>query len=76
MSMRFSGCDLLIINSFELHLRLRGKGIGRSAIDRTIDIFVAGCGLVACKPWPLGFWPLNETRIHLLSMAQSRSGAP
>ncbi|SRR6266498_546886 len=46
-----SGCDLLIIDCVEIHPRLRGKGIGVSAIDRTIDIFGAGCGLVACKPW-------------------------
>jgi hypothetical protein len=25
------------------------------AIERTIAIFGAGCGLVACKPWPLQF---------------------
>jgi hypothetical protein len=64
------------MDSLELHSRLRGQGIDRSAIDRTIDTFVAGSGLVACKPWPLGFWPLSETRIYLLSMAQRRSGAP
>src|ERR1700692_92135 len=78
MSMRLPDRNVLTIDSLELHSRLRGQGIGRSAIDRTIDIFVAGCGLVACKTWPLGFWPLSETRIHLLSlsMAQRRSGAP
>src|SRR5207253_760766 len=102
-----SGCDLLIIDCVEIHPRLRGKGIGLSAIDRTIDIFGAGCGLVACKPWPLqftpaftrdrkalkrlkvpdigrdealrklreywsrlGFWPLGDTGIYLLSMTQ------
>jgi hypothetical protein len=103
----------LIIDSLELHPRLREQGISRSGIDRPIDIFGAGCGLVACKPWPLqftpaftrdrkalkglkappverdesvrksrahwsrlGFWPLGETGIHLLSMARRRSGAP
>ena len=28
-----------------------------SAINRTIDVFGAGCELVACKPWPLQFTP-------------------
>jgi len=105
--------DLLIIDCVEIHPKLRGHGIGQSAIDRTIDIFGTGCGLVACKPWPLqftpaftcdrkalkrlkapcvgrdeaihklrtywcklGFWPLDETGIYLLSMAHRRSGGP
>ena len=108
-----SGCDLLIIDCVEVHPRLRGTGVGQSAIDRTIDIFGPGCGLVACKPWSLqftpavgsdrkalrrlkatnigrdeavrklraywsriGFWPLGETGIHLLSIAQRGSGGP
>ena len=41
----------------EVHPKLRGRGIGRSVVDRTIDIFGAGCGLVACRPWPLQFTP-------------------
>lgn len=106
-------CDLLIIDCVEVHPKLRGHGIGPSAIDRTIDIFGAGCGLVACKPWPLqftpayardrkalkrlkapcvgrndaiqklraywsrlGFWPLGESGIYLLSMTQRGSGRP
>jgi predicted GNAT family acetyltransferase len=106
-------CDLLIIDCVEVHPKLRGRGIGPSVIDRTIDIFGAGCGLVACKPWPLqftpactrdrkalkrlkapsvgrddaihklrtywsrlGFWPLGESGIYLLSMAQRVSGGP
>lgn len=50
-------CNLLIIDCVEIHPKLRGHGIGSSAIDRMIDIFGAGCGLVACKPWPLQFTP-------------------
>ena len=106
-------CDLLIIDCVEVDPGFRGQGIGLSAIDRTIDIFGAGCGLVACKPWPLqftpafardrkalkklkapnvgrdeavgklraywshlGFWPLGETGIYLLGMAQRGSGGP
>jgi GNAT superfamily N-acetyltransferase len=102
-----SGCDLLIIDCVEIHPRWRGLGVGPAAVDRTIDIFGPGCGLVACKPWPLqftptfardqkaltklkapgvgrdeavrklraywsrlGFWPLGETGIHVLGMAQ------
>jgi len=105
--------DLLIIDCVEIHPKLRGRGIGPSAIGRTIDIFGAGCGLVACKPWPLqftpafagdrkalkrlkapcvgrdeaihklrtywcklGFWPLGETGIHLLSMAHRGCDRP
>jgi hypothetical protein len=106
-------CDLLVIDCVEVHPKLRGCGIGQSAIDRTIDVFGAGCGLIACKPWPLqftpayagdrkalkrlkapsvgeddaihklraywsrlGFWPLGETGIYVLSMAQRGSGGP
>ena len=102
-----SGCDLLIIDCVEIHPRWRGLGVCPAAVDRTIDIFGPGCGLVACKPWPLqftpafardqkalkrlkapgvgwdeavrklraywsrlGFWPLGETGIHVLGMAQ------
>jgi hypothetical protein len=94
----------------EIIPKFRGTGVGPIAIDRTIDIFGPGCGLVACKPWPLqftpsfardrkalkrlkapvigrdeavrklkaywsrlGFWPLGETGIHLLGMAQRGS---
>ena len=105
-----SSCDLLIIDCMEIRPRWRGLGVGPAAVDRTIDIFGPGCGLVACKPWPLqftpvfardqkalkrlkapgvgrneavrklraywsrlGFWPLGETGIHLLGMAQRGS---
>jgi|SRR5579864_1588823 len=109
-----SACDLLIIDCMEIRPKWRGMGLGPAAVDRTIDIFGAGCGLVACKPWPLqftpsfardrkalkrlkapgvgqdeavrklraywcrlGFWPLGETGIHLLGMAQRGSnGSP
>jgi hypothetical protein len=52
-----SECNLLIINCVEVYPKLRGRGFGRSSKDRTIDIFGSGCGLVACKPWPLQFSP-------------------
>ncbi len=105
-----SASDLLIIDCMEIRPKWRGMGVGPAAVDRTIDIFGAGCGLVACKPWPLqftpafardrkalrrlkapvvgrdeavrklraywsrlGFWPLGETGIHLLGMAQRGS---
>ena len=100
-----------LIDRMEISPRFRGTGVGPIAIDRTIDIFGSGCGLVACKPWPLqftpgfardrkalnrlkapgvgrtegvrklraywsklGFWPLGETGIYLLGMAQRGSG--
>jgi hypothetical protein len=99
--------DLLIIDSVAIYPEFRGQGIAGSAIHRTIDIFGAGCGMVACKPWPLqftpsggedrealkrlalpsvskgeairklrsywsrlGFWPLGNTGIYLLSLSQ------
>lgn len=49
--------DLLIIDSVAIYPEFRGLGIAKSAIRRTIDIFGPGCGLVACKPWPLQFTP-------------------
>lgn len=45
--------DLLTIDYVAIYPEFRGLGIAESAINRTIDIFGAGCGLVACKPWPL-----------------------
>ena len=99
--------DLLIIDYVAIYPEYRGLRIAESAIHRTIDIFGAGCGLVACKPWPLqftpsvaedqealkrlalpnvskgeairklrsywsrlGFWPLSNTGIYLLSLSQ------
>jgi len=49
--------DLLIIDYISIHPKFRGLGIAESAIHRTIGIFGIGCGLVACKPWPLQFTP-------------------
>jgi hypothetical protein len=49
--------DLLIIDYVAIYPEYRGLTIAESAIHRTIDIFGAGCGLVACKPWPLQFAP-------------------
>lgn len=99
--------DLLIIDYVAIHPKFRGLRIAESAIHRTIDIFGTGCGLVACKPWPLqftpsvaddqealkrlafqnvskgeairkvrsywsrlGFWPLGNSGIYLLSLSQ------
>jgi hypothetical protein len=94
--------DLLIIDHVAIHPKFRGLRIAESAIHRTIDIFGTGCGLVACKPWPLqltpsvaddqealkrlalheairklrsywsrlGFWPLGNSGIYLLSLSQ------
>jgi hypothetical protein len=99
--------NLLIIDYVAIDPKFRGLRIAESAIHRTIDIFGTGCGLVACKPWPLqftpsvaddpealkklappdvgkaeairklryywsrlGFWPLGNTGIYLLSLSQ------
>jgi hypothetical protein len=99
--------DLLIIDYVAIRPKFRGLGIAQAAIHRTIGIFGIGCGLVACKPWPLqftpsvadnpealkrlapphvgkaeairklrlywsrlGFWPLGNTGIYLLSPSQ------
>ena len=104
--------DLLIIDYVAIYPEFRGLGIAESAIHRMIDIFGAGCGMVACKPWPLqftpcvaddqdalkrlalpnvskseairklrsywsrlGFWPLGNTGIYLLSVSQRGSRA-
>jgi hypothetical protein len=40
-----------------IYPEFRGLGTAESAIHRMIDIFGPGCGLVACKPWPLQFTP-------------------
>lgn len=105
--------DLLIIDYISIYPEFRGLGIAESAIGRTIDIFGTGCGLVACKPWPLqftpsiaddqealkrlalpnlseseairklrsywsrlGFWPLFDTGIYLLSLSQRGCDLP
>ena len=52
-----SASDLLIIDCMEIRPKWRRMGVGPAAVDRTIDIFGAGCGIVACKPWPLQFTP-------------------
>ena len=99
--------DLLIIDYVAIYPEYRGLKIAESAVHRTIDIFGTGCGVVACKPWPLqftsfvsdnqetlkrlalpnvskgeairklrsywsrlGFWPLRNTGIYLLSLSQ------
>jgi hypothetical protein len=58
--------DLLIIDCIELQPRLRGIGVGSLAIERFIELFGVGCGLVACKPWPLQFTPAFATNAQKL----------
>src|SRR5260370_14838871 len=48
-----AGLDLLILDCVELYPKFRGVGIGASPIHRTFGVFGPGCGLVACKTWPL-----------------------
>jgi hypothetical protein len=49
--------DLLVIDCIETQHKLRGHGVGLLAAERVIEVFGVGCGLVACKPWPLQFTP-------------------
>jgi GNAT superfamily N-acetyltransferase len=61
--------DLLILDCIEIHPPFRRQGIGLEAIDRTIQVLGAGCGLIACKPWPLQFTPAfakNRQRLESL----------
>jgi hypothetical protein len=66
-----AGSDLLIIDYVELDPVLRGHALGLAAVRRTIEIFGSGCGLVACKPWPVQFTPAfasNRRRLQRLQL--------
>jgi len=60
--------DLLIVDCIELQQGLRGLGIGLLAVERVIELFGVGCGLVACKPWPLQFAPAFATNAQKLDL--------
>jgi hypothetical protein len=47
--------DLLILERIELKPEYRGRGFGLLAAHSIIEMFGSGCGLVACKPYPLQF---------------------
>jgi hypothetical protein len=49
--------DLLIVDSVEVYPDFRGRQLGIASVNRLIDVFGPGCGLVACKPLPLQFTP-------------------
>src|SRR5947209_8974497 len=51
------GCNLLIIDFIEVHPKFRGYSIGLAAAQRVVDVFGAGCALVAAMPSPLQFTP-------------------
>jgi hypothetical protein len=65
------GYNLLIIDCVELWPKFRGRGVAKLATERTIAIFGAGCGLVACKPWPLQFTPAISRDRKLLKRLES-----
>jgi hypothetical protein len=65
-----AGSDLLIIDYVALDPLLRGHGLGLAAVRRTIEIFGSGCGLVACKPWPLQFTPEFADNVRRLKRLQ------
>jgi GNAT superfamily N-acetyltransferase len=51
------GCNLLIIDFIEVYPKFRGHGIGLAGVQRVVDVFGAGCALVAGMPQPLQFTP-------------------
>ncbi len=51
------GYNLLIIDFIEVYPKFRGHGIGLACVQRVIDVFGAGCALVAGMPLPLQFTP-------------------
>jgi hypothetical protein len=69
-----SGCGLLIINCIEIHQRLRGRGIGQSAIDRTIDIFGSGRGLRTSRAVSTTAARMNDPRFERQEPAKRRTG--
>ncbi len=51
------GCNLLIIDFIEVYPKFRGHGIGSAGVQKIVDVFGAGCALVAGTPYPLQFTP-------------------
>lgn len=76
-SFEIVGNDLLVIDCVEVYPNFRRRGIGLQAVDRIIDIFGSGCGLVACRPWPLQFTPAfatNRRRLQRLQLPSINEG--
>jgi GNAT superfamily N-acetyltransferase len=68
--------DLLIIDCIELQPELRGHGVGALAVERVIELFGVGCGVVACKPWPLQFTPALATDPQKLDQIETACDGP
>ncbi len=68
--------NLLIIDTVEVYPEFRGRQLGIAFVNRLIDIFGSGCGLVACKPFPLQFTPPFKNdpamlkKLHISAMTQ------
>jgi hypothetical protein len=45
--------DLVVIDSLTLDPKWRGLRLGLLVLRRLIDLHLAGCGLVVCRPYPL-----------------------
>jgi GNAT superfamily N-acetyltransferase len=73
------GCNLLIIDFIEVYPKFRGHGIGLAGVQRVVDVFGAGCALVAGTPQPLQFTPsfasdpdkLNRLKVPNLPRSQA-----
>lgn len=47
--------DVLILDLIEVLPAYRGNGLGLAVASQMIEVLGRGCGLVACKPFPLQF---------------------
>lgn len=49
--------NLLIVDYIEVNPKFRGHKIPAASVERLIDLFGAGCAVVACIPTPVQFLP-------------------
>jgi hypothetical protein len=49
-----SDTDILVVDELTLAPRWRGLRLGLLVLRRLIDLHESGCGLVVCRPYPLG----------------------
>lgn len=68
------GCNLLILNCIEVYPKFRRHRIGLAAVQRLIDVFGAGCALIAARPYPLQFTPSFADDPDKLQKLQAPNG--